>query len=313
MSSYALALLTNRQLIIDMTKPCDFLELLEPNIVNWNKNAYKLEGKTRNMSCIENYSCQKQFENANASNFELDYEIIKIQLNIDWLGYFSRVKNFQQRIVDLGYTRDNFRLIYRMHEWYNRLFKLTPKLQIEYEAFRENSKLTQNTTVICAQIRIGGQRDHVAFDARFNDLNSTVLWWKFIRENFLTSLSSKSDWKLFVTSDHEQAEKEAVAFFGKQRVIRIPGLFTHVDHEANLEDCTRVHKPILDFHFMQQCTYAAVSMSGFGKLATWNRDDPIKNMYVFLANKWQQANYNMTVMKSRYDNLEIKKNINFIE
>ena len=132
-------------------------------------------------------------------------------------------------------------------------------------------------------------------DSPRNDLNTTYIWWKFIRENYLKDLEGK-DWKLYVTADHKQAENDAIEAFGKERVIRIPGLNTHVDVENGLSECTRVHKPMLDFHFMQNCDKLAVSWSGFGKLGAWNRGDPIKDLNVFLWGKWHKASYNMTIL-----------------
>ena len=121
------------------------------------------------------------------------------------------------------------------------------------------------------------------------------MWWQFIRENYISDLADK-DWKLFVTADHKEVENEAIEEFGKDRVIRIPGLSTHVDVEHNLNECSRVHKPILDFHFMQNCDKLAVSWSGFGKLGSWNRDDPIKDLNLFLWGEWHKADYNMPIL-----------------
>ena len=297
MSAYALAQLTNRQLIIDITKPCNFLELLAPNQVNWNIRAHQLDGTRSNIWCIDNQQCAKRFDNADPNNFEPENDIIVIQLNNDWLAHLSQSKNFEKPIRDLGYTPENFKLIYRMHEWYNKLFKLTPVLQAQYDAFWKESKLTPNTTLVCAQIRIGGPREHVqkGQDDPRNDLNTTFVWWKFIRENYLADLTDK-EWKLYVTADHKQAENDAIEAFGAERVIRIPGLNTHVDVENNLPECTRVHKPMLDFHFMQHCDRLAVSWSGCGKLGAWNRDDPIKDLNVYLEGKWHKARYNMTIL-----------------
>jgi hypothetical protein len=161
MSAYGLALLTNRQLIIDITKPCNFLELLEPNQVNWSMKEHKLEGTRVNIWCIDNQFCTKRFDTADPYNFEPENDIITIQLNNDWLAYFSQAKHFEKPLRALGYTPENFKLIYRMHEWYNRLFKLTPELQKQYDMFRQLSGLTSSSTLVCAQIRIGGPREHV--------------------------------------------------------------------------------------------------------------------------------------------------------
>ena len=161
MSSYALALLTNRQLIIDITKPCNFLELFEPNQVNWNMKEHRIEGTRAHIWCIDNQLCTKRFERANPYLFEPQDDIITIQLDNDWLSYFSAAPHFQEFIRALGYTPENFKLIYRMHEWYTRLFRLKPELQKQYDTFKYLSKPNANTTLVCAQIRIGGPREHV--------------------------------------------------------------------------------------------------------------------------------------------------------
>jgi hypothetical protein len=114
------------------------------------------------------------------------------------------------------------------------------------------------------------------------------LFWRFLRENFISS--GGDDWRIFVTSDVEVVELEAIEEFGSDRVIRIPGISSHVDREANLgNDCTRVAKPILDFHFLQMCNKAAISRSGFGRLGTWNRREPLKDVFVFNGQTFETA------------------------
>ena len=89
----------------------------------------------------------------------------------------------------------------------------------------------------------------------------------------------------------ESVELEAIKEFGKERVIRIDGLNTHVDKETNLsDDCTRIEKPLLDFHFLQNCDKAVITQqSGFGQLGLWNRRNPYKNVFVYRNNHFMKA------------------------
>ena len=136
------------------------------------------------------------------------------------------------------------------------------------------------TQLFCAQIRIGGKRPNVAYDAQFNSVNVTKLFWKFMRENFTQNMSNYTNWKIFVTSDFESVEKEAVNEFGKDKVIRIHGVNSHIDRERNLgNNCSRIEKPIMDFHFLQNCDKAVISYSGFGRFGLYNRKYPNKNVY----------------------------------
>ena len=56
MTAYALSLLTNRQLIIDLSDPCDFDKIFTPNKVNWRMNNYSLSGRTNtSINCMSSY------------------------------------------------------------------------------------------------------------------------------------------------------------------------------------------------------------------------------------------------------------------
>jgi hypothetical protein len=79
--------------------------------------------------------------------------------------------------------------------------------------------------------------------------------------------------------------------FGEERVIRIDGVNTHVDRERNLgNDCARIEKPILDFHFLQNCHKAVISgTSGFGQLGLWNRKNPYEGVYAFKDGEFQSV------------------------
>ena len=114
------------------------------------------------------------------------------------------------------------------------------------------------------------------------------MFWQFIRQNFICD--GDDDWRIFVTSDVEAVELEAIREFGVDRVIRTPGVSSHFDRETNLgDDCTRVEKPVLDFHFLQMCDKAVISRSGFGRLGTWNRLEPLKDVFVFDGKKFETA------------------------
>ncbi len=83
---------------------------------------------------------------------------------------------------------------------------------------------------------------------------------------------------------------EAVREFGEDRVIRIDGVNSHVDKEESNRDCTRIEKPILDFHFLQNCDKAVISQqSGFGQLGPMNRIDPFEGVYVFRNNRFYKS------------------------
>ena len=98
--------------------------------------------------------------------------------------------------------------------------------------------------------------------------------------------TSNEDWRLFITSNLEAVELEAFEELDQDRVIRIMGVNSHVDRESHLRnDCSRIEKPILDFHFLQNCDKAVISTSGFGRLGVWNRKEPLKDMFIYVKEK----------------------------
>lgn len=302
MSAYAFSLITKRKFRVYISYPCKLTQVILPNAVNWNskltRNGQDLQlfsNLTRSyIYSIDKHEYKTKFSTENILNFESNKDVIIVQCNNDWLSSFAKNKYVKSQILNLGIMPENFNLINLFQQWYAELFRLTPILQIKYDLIRQGARLTNKTQIICAQIRIGGKRPNVAFDYKYNDLDVTKLFWKFIRDRFISEIKD-NDWKLFITTDTEQVENEAIREFGDERIIKIPGLFTHIDRESNLgNDCYRVEKTILDFHFMQNCDMAVISKSGYGKLGSWNRMDPLKNLFIFEGKKFVKASYNIS-------------------
>ena len=286
MSLYALSLFTQRQLLIDIRKPCTFTQMFIPNQVNWNANAYKLNGKKLHMSCIDQPACMKKFDDIiDSSTNELQYDILIFNVNNDWLTYFSQNPKFKARIEKLGYYAEKFKLIYLFKEWYNKIFKLSPDYQAKFDLLKEKAGLAQGTQLICAQIRIGGAKYG---EWEFNKIGVTKDFWQFVRLNFINDLKAGA-WKLLVVTELEEVQNATVREFGAENMFLIPGVFSHSDRLNNLgDDCSKIEKSVLEFNFMQYCQKAVVSFSGFGKLGIWNRDGPLKNAFVFEENKFKE-------------------------
>jgi hypothetical protein len=284
MSLYALSLLTNRHFLIDIRTPCNFSNLFMPNKIDWLPEHSLLQNNKRTyIECLNNF----EPECIAKANYFLDDKhqlpVIAIKSNQEWFTNFSKNSLFHSKILNLGFNSTQlFKLHLVFHQFYKKLFRLTPHMEKKYNEIKRSARITDKTQIFCAQIRIGGARPNVKFDSKINEFGRTQkLFWTFLRKNFIRSAFT-NDWRIFITSDIESIELEAMQEFGDERVIRIKGLNTHVDREANLgNDCTRIEKPILDFHFLQNCHKAVISHSGFGRLGVWNRRMPMKDVFVF--------------------------------
>ncbi len=269
-SAYAWSLISGRKFYININKPCRLTNMLVPNKIKWNTNfteLYKNNPKKEYFDRIDRVS-EDNIRNYRLEEFERNStDIIIIRNNLDWLEHMSKNVNIKQKLINLGYEPDEFKMQFVFKKWYNDLFRLSERFSNKYVNFLNKIKQNKNEILICAQIRIGGAREYVNNDENFTMKNNTVVYWNHIRNVFLKNVK---DFKLFLTTDTRSVEVEAKKLFGSDKLVINDGLNTHLDRESNLHsDCSRVDKTFLDFHCLQNCDKAIISESGFGKLGTW--------------------------------------------
>jgi len=272
MSAYAWSLISGRKLIIHITKPCQLTYFYIPNEIEWNKD---IDGilKIKN---IKNKSSQFKLWQWGDIKYELsDYEYEKfnpnnsdfvfLRNNIDWLDPFSKNKHIRQRIIQLGFNPDEFKMQFLFKDWFNKLFKLNPILDKKYKYYLNLMKPNKHTKLICAQIR-----------TEFLKKEAANLFWNYIRNNFIKSKKFKN-FNIFLTTDSIQIEIDGKKEFGDKLFI-INGTFVNIDHTVIRESPYEIEKAFLDFHMLQNCDMAIISESGFGKLRVWNRLNPNENL-----------------------------------
>ncbi len=283
MSAFALALIQNRNFLIRITQPCLINNLLEPNSIKWNETIQYSNMSRHHINAIDNFQIHSIMKTNDFDTYLSQYDFISIQNNQDWLKSLSENKNLEKKIKQLNYEPNRFRAFYLFKDWYAKLFKLRPNLEKKYENFLKAAKSTKITKLICAQIRIGGNRNNHASDHQFNEKTVTKLVWSFIKKQIIIE-SNLTDYKLFITTDDEDVQKEAFDEFGSDKVVTNDGEILHIDKDAHdLNDCSRIEKTILDFHSLQNCDFGLVS-SGFGKMGLWNRVDPFRNLFIINRN-----------------------------
>lgn len=279
MSAYALALLTDRQLVINQNKPCRLVNFLEPNEINWNLNDFTTnltKRQTEQRWSIGNNKYRLSLADFSIKQFQSKFKFISIKNNLDWLEPISRNKNIRQHLINLGFDPAKFKIQFLFKKWYNKLFKLNERLELKYKNF---TKQINGTKLICVQIRIGGKREFVAYDSTFTNISNTINYWNYIKKNFI---KNETNYKVFLTTDTGKIESEAIDIFGANRLITNSGNNVHLDREKKLgNQCSKVDRVYLDFHSLQNCHMALISESGFGKLGVWNRVKPNENLAMF--------------------------------
>lgn len=99
-NAYAWALFTNRNLIVKMTKPCDFINLMVPNQINWNLDLDHLviyeelkENYTiHKINGLDNSEYRDNLANMDIINYQNKSDVISVFTNLEWISAYARNK-----------------------------------------------------------------------------------------------------------------------------------------------------------------------------------------------------------------------------
>ena len=283
--AYIWALLTNRHFSINIQHPCPLLKLVEPNEVLWNTSIkchdYANNSKSDNyfttalVNKMDDFKYLEEFQSVDLTSYFSNVNLIVLKANLDYIQPLSKNSQLKQKLLSLGLVNEieEFKISSIFRIIYNKLFKLTPKLEKTFNSYKILAKPDKESKLFCAQIRIGV----VAGDRKFTERNNTKLFWNFIRHNII---KNEDNYKLFVTTDTESVAEEAITEFGEDNVLIIHGLYNHLDvGPTSKETCKTYHKTVLDMHAFQLCDKVVVSRGGYGLMGNFLRKDPFNEFY----------------------------------
>lgn len=283
-SAYVWSILTNRSLLIKMTRPCNLVNLLLPNEVDWNRDVQVNENDKVELFKYGDNAFKERLKYMDLTLYKQATRLIVLHTNRNYAEAIEKNKQFHDTLRAHGYDPERFDLSYSFREMYGRLFKLAPKLQTQYNEFMARARPNNNTKLICAQIRIGFIKHEIRkfyYDSYFQSVSNAKRFWQFIRENITSKLDEPSNYRLFLATDNVRVYQDAVNEFGDKLVV-YDGPFKHIDYvkySDDVNDCSSVEKSILDFHTFQNCDYAVISFTQFGTMGICNRLDPITNVF----------------------------------
>ena len=278
LSAYGLSLVTNRQLVINIKKPCSLTNYLEPNEVNWNITLPK------NLTFVK-YEHHNNITNIlnNTASVDKDKDVLVLNFLFDYIWSLGRIPEFQEKLQMLGYEKYNVQSVFVFDKWYRKLFKFNKNLEIDYKKYLNQLRPTLNHKIICVQIRIGGYqiRNGTRFyDSFFMHRNETYNYWKFIKENLIfnkTSNKTLQDYRIFLTTDTADVVEEAAQVFGNEKVVGSNDKITNIAHYNNNRDsnqnCPNFRYVFIDFFLLSQCDMGVISYSGFGHYGLMNRQN----------------------------------------
>lgn len=308
LSSYAWSIITNRTFLIKSIEPYELSEILEPNEVRWDYtlSSYITSSElfsTKLLRIDWHYNFIEKFKSIDMINYLSEINLLRVRGGIMFVNAFPHNKFLLERIKSLGYDPANFTFHHQMHNWYNKLFKLSARLEKSYQTVLKKAKPHKNSKLICVQIRIGGSADKI-LDRKFAEKNDSKLFWDFLLKRFSKQLISNK-FKIYLTTDKEYVKQEALSLFQPNKVIFMNDSSLHLDKnfQQKNEKFTVAENIILDFHMLQNCDAGIVSHSSFGILGLWNRKQPFKNLFVYTP-------MNQKDLKNNY---EERKNLHFVQ
>ena len=315
LSTYALAMLLNRTFVIESTHPCELSQMLAPNKVNWLHN--NLNNHSSSFDLDLNYKLEMFEHYASADVLaefkQLDkFKVINIYTGMRFSDAFAWNPLLRERIAELGIDKaEQFTLYHQMYKWYGELFKLAPGVVDKYDRLYARVKPKRDTFLICLQIRVGQQTNQANRpDARFmSGKGELEKFWTLLDTEFVSKMGRSDNYRIFVTSDHDDVKWEAEKLFGKEKIVYNADSSVHIDRDISdkQSNCEKVDSVAVEFHLMSSCDAMLVSHSGYGILAAWNRPNKEKNLYILTKR-------NQSDLRKLYwdrSDLEFKKVIDF--
>lgn len=288
LSTYILALLTDRQFVIDMNYPCAISRVLQPNFVNWTWFTYPKSANRTRLTINTMPSWQKAYRNEIADTIKSknllelwsSYDDIYISSNSDYMFLaFRNIHLANQSRKLLGRIPLSHATMQNLFSFiYELLFQ--PSLAV-IQRVDQILFVSRNQHLICLHVRIGKNPtnpfDH-AFTAR---VNTTQTMLTFTDRYMLNKTSSF----VFITSDSGQAVSDVLRHY-PQSSMTIVGPILHIDRfdRRSSTICDGYIKVLADFYMLGECQTSLLSRSGFSSWANKRRTNEHENLYIYNEN-----------------------------
>ena len=274
-TTFLMALLTNRKFVIDVTHPCKLEEFLMPNVYNWMlcKNFLKNvpQRNISSFSFIERYKFNKEIKNF---DFEGKWttKVVVIRFNSYGINGIREHKKARERLRwILNMTNEEV-----IHTVLNTLFKHKDRLINDIIHFYNNN--IEGRKLVCCHIRKGGNPS-IPRDNKFGSKspNETVIF------DFLKQYDQSSEHAIYIAADSDKVKESARRNFTSY--INVNRTIVHVDRLGKFrnlkkEACNGFYTAILEQFILSLCDKLLLTPSGFGTIAAYMRGIS-DNLYIY--------------------------------
>ncbi|XP_053385797.1 uncharacterized protein LOC123561743 [Mercenaria mercenaria] len=274
-SSFLLALLTNRTFIVDMTSPCEVKRFLLPNIYNWSMCTTFLETVSK-----KNFSYFKYVYGNTRKKF------------VNQIKSFNFDKNWTKRVVFLQFNANAINGIRQHKQAKTRLKWLMNVTNAEARHLVLHTLLNQTKEgiLVCSHIRIGQNPSIPADKTRARKPNETVIF------EFLDRYDDYRKHAIYIASDSDDIKRLAEIRF--KSFVNINRTTVHIDRLGKLrpftkEACEGFYSVLFEQLILTLCDTLVLTPSGFGTTAAYLRGVS-DNLYMFQPETQRILKLNVT-------------------
>ena len=271
-STYLLALLTNRYFVIVHNNPCELSEFLAPNTYNWTScTGYILSVPKSMTETLVLFGKTERFGNVISHtdvNAMFKKQVIFIRTNQIWNdAILAHPKAAENIPWALGKRPEEIKKLVLA-----RLFRPREALEREIGKYMANVHETQK--LICSHIRIG-QNPSIPHDFKRSGgpPNVTSVF------QFLKRYDSPSKYVIYVATDSQAVRESARELFTGSFTVNLP--IVHVDNYRGQKDtCMGAYAALLEQYLLSKCDLLVLTRGGFGKMAAY-MSEKVQDLFVF--------------------------------
>jgi len=278
-TSFLLALLSNRTLIIDMADPCPMEDYQTPNVYDWlSCKDYALsrpKSEVHDLAAIDKKPGKlKTFK---VMDFAKEWTKKVVRYRINWL-VIDAVKDRMQNsdMPSFGWAK-NLTKEEIIKAVMFVLFKPGPTMSNDIQNFFDT--YIQNKTLVCAHVRIGKNPSNPLDGSKSQRTPNAT---KII--DFLKQYNNVRNYTIFVATDSD--EVRAACYSELVNFVTLNKPIVHVDRYGGMgknKSCDGLYNAILEQRLLSLCDVLLLTQSNFGGIASYIRGRGV----LYIYNSWQ--------------------------
>ncbi|CAD5126150.1 DgyrCDS14318 [Dimorphilus gyrociliatus] len=266
LSAYFLAIMTDRSLIIRITKPCSITKFLKPRMVDWyvEEDDFELDTKKSFTLPIPRRLSVGVLKKLIDALMNRKQKIVSYTVAVPaYVMMFAKQKSIRELLLKKGFTEEelselNYFQIPTKYNVYDILFKLQPELQAKKD---EILSAVCKRKLICAHLRTGALENPNSYMVKV--VRAKEMIYKFLERQLERREFEHA--KVFIASDSKEIETDYKRRFGKKALI-VRGSIVHVERwkDKSVDKntaCDGFAKVILDWEILGECNLL-VSLPG---------------------------------------------------